>query len=529
MTELFGLLVVSFILRILPRFIRPYAVSTDTYYHFAAAESIRLNSFRIPNKINGYLMDSPYDYPPLFHYLLALFNKETREKLEKYISATLDTFHVALVYVFSLYFFKYIYTVEQPGTYSLMISVLFLLSPALLSVGTGPRAYQATPRVLGELLSEVSFIVLFLYWWYGYFFLYVIAVVITAMVMMTSKFSTQVMVFFSVVMCVLLKSILFLLFPVFAILVATLLSGGYYAKVLKGHIGHLRIFRNVTIKKYQTILYKNNLKDILTLPRDVVFSYKKALKTIFFNNTYIIVLSRNPQIILVVLIIVWLQPIFLITEVRYYLFAWMTASIVCFLATSMRPLMFIGEGDRYLEYGLFPQVFIFTCFMLPSKHSITILTALIVYQVLYYTVSVIMFVRMHVDDPLSATYKEELFEFLRKHGSSLRILPVGMIYELTYRGQCNIFFPSGNFAVNYISEEEYKELYEIYGIPNRNLIGLMNKYNLNAIFVSKKTVADVENRYGIFYDFSNFKTLYENAQYIVYAIGNSTVTELSCT
>lgn len=510
--------VIVFSIRVLPRIIRPGAVSTDTYYHLCAAEAIRQNSFKVPERLKEYLMNSPYDYPPIFHCLLALFEKSKREWLERYISAAIDTLHAIAVLLFTYYFFKNVFPVENHIQYSLVTTVLFLSSPALLSISAGPRAYQATPRVLGEFLAGLSFMASFLYYFNGSMLWGTVSVLASAVALLTSKFSAQVILFFSLILALFLKSIFFFLLPIFALIAAMVLSGGYYLKVLKGHFGHLYIFKKVTMKKYLSVKNKNRLIDVTSLLRDLFYNYKKAFNTLFINNTFLIVAIRNPQLALLVPIYMVLLPHFDIREPRFFLTAWVVASLICFVVTSLKPFQFLGEGDRYLEYSILPQMILFTAFVMPSHSKSVLIWVLLGYHFVLYIVNVLAFTKICRKDPKLEKDKEEVFDFLKNDVQYIKMLPIGMIYELAYKTGCGILFPSGNFAINYISEKEYNDLYEIYSIPNRDIYGLVKRYNLDSLFVSKKAVADVAQKYGVVYDFSGFEKVFENDSYAVYSV-----------
>ncbi|MCL4491206.1 MAG: hypothetical protein M1510_04750 [Nitrospirae bacterium] len=503
-------------MRVLPRIIRPNATSTDTYYHFGAAEEIRRNSFRIPKKLRQYLMNSPYDYPPLFHYVLSVFKRSTRERIERSISAFIDSLHIIAVYMFTYYFFMNIYPVDHYRQYSLWTTFLYLSSPALLSISTGPRAYQATPRVLGELLAGITFMAGFLYHFEKDIVWGVLSVLSAAATLLTSKFSGQVILFFSIILSVFLKSAFFFLLPIFSLVTAVALTGGYYMKVLKGHVGHLYIFKKVTMRKYLNIRNKNRLIDIISLPRDLFYNYKRAFNTLFFNNTFLIVAIRNPQLALLVPIYIVLIPHFLVDEPRYFFVAWILASLICFFITSLKPFQFLGEGDRYLEYSVLPQMVLFTTFVMPSPNKSVLIWVLLGYHFILYALNVLIFSKIYRKNSKLQQNKEEVFNFLKGNAGKIRLLPIGMIYELAYKTGCGILFPSGNFAINYISEKEYDALYEVYSIPNRNIRGLLNKYGLNAIFVGKNSLADIGQKYGITYDFSDFNIVFENDFYTVY-------------
>ena len=76
---LLAILTLTFLLRALPGILRITSGGSDQFYHFLWAERIRKNKFKYPEKFKGFLLPGVYDYPPLFHYFLALFPRTKRE------------------------------------------------------------------------------------------------------------------------------------------------------------------------------------------------------------------------------------------------------------------------------------------------------------------------------------------------------------------------------------------------------------------------------------------------------------------
>ncbi|MBW1787800.1 MAG: hypothetical protein JRK53_14440, partial [Deltaproteobacteria bacterium] len=68
-----ALAAIALLTRILPRLVLPDARDKDAYYHMLAARTIRKNRHRMPRTLDELILPGIYDYPPLFHYLMALF------------------------------------------------------------------------------------------------------------------------------------------------------------------------------------------------------------------------------------------------------------------------------------------------------------------------------------------------------------------------------------------------------------------------------------------------------------------------
>lgn len=518
--QIFVLFILTFSTRILPRIFLPHAFSTDTYYQMLCAGSIREHHFRIPKAVRGFCFPSPFDYPPLFPFILALFGEKARERIERYISSGIDIILVLSAYFFSKHLFGILIPASSQDVSLLAFSasILYALSPALLFFGYGPRAYQATPRTLSEVLFFLLAISEFNYFFSGNKVFILLAVILCALLLLSSKFGAQALLFFSLIMSVFMRSFYFLLVPLLGFGLAVIVTRGYYIDVLKGQIGHLILFKKITSKVYPFIQKKNRLGDLLSLPRDLLCERKKAFGTVFFNNSFIIALTRNPQLILLAL---WLlgggRGIILAQQKTYFMFIWILSTLIAFVLTSLRPFLFLGEAERYITYSLIPQYVFLGLFIYQSKLSAQVYSGLIIYSVALYCAYVFLFVKWHTVDKETAVAKNEAFEFLNKATQRLRILPISEdTYELAYRSGQDILYPSGNYRIDYVPADEFKKIYEVFDSPNTDIDYILNKYGLNAIFVSERQINYLKRNFNIEYDFSKYKKVFQNGKFRVY-------------
>lgn len=519
--QIFVLVILTFSTRILPRLFLPNAFSTDTYYQMLVARSIRESHFKVPKTIRGFCFPGPFDYPPLFPFILAFFNDKAREKIEMYISPFIDIAIVLTAYFFSRYLIGFLMPVplQETSLLAFCVSVVYAMSPALLFFGYGPRAYQATPRTLSELLFLLLVISEFGYFFNGSKPLSLLAVILCALIFLSSKFGVQIVLFFSLVMAVSTHSFYFLLIPLLGFAATAISTRGYYINVLKGQICHLVLFKKITSKVYPFIQKKNRMRDLITLPKDLSSDRKKAFGTIFFNNSFIIALTRNPQIVLLGL---WFLigkggAVIASSPKAHFMMIWIISALVAFIITSLRPFLFLGEAERYITYSLMPQYVFLMLFIGYSRFSIQVYSALIIYSLLLYLAYVYLFIKWHTVDEGTAAAKNEVFDFLRKSREGLRVLPISEdTYELAYRSGQDVLYPPGNYRVDYVSPEEFKKLYEVFDSPNPDIGYIMDKYGLDTIFVSERQVGYLKKNFNIEYDFSKYRKVFQNDKFRVY-------------
>ncbi|MBI2058983.1 MAG: hypothetical protein HYT87_04360 [Nitrospirae bacterium] len=496
----------AFVLRIVPRMVRPYAVPSDTYYHLSAAEGIRRNRFRIPRFLPGYGLRTPFDYPPLFHYLLACLPKSLREKSERYWGPCIDTFRIPLLYFGTEW--------AAPGWLSprdrFWLAILIATSPALLQVGTGPRAYQATPRTLAELLFDATLLTALWSLHQTSPFAAILPAISGGLLLLTSKFSLQILLPVSVAAGLAGHSPGLAALPLTAAMAATLLSRGYYLRVLRGQVGHLYFFKTVTSRKYPGVFEKNRLQDLLHLPTLFRNSPGKAARVVFQTNSYLIAAIRHPAL--------WMLPILLLggtslqSAPSAQLFVAVTlGALAAFLLTSLRPFLFLGEPERYLDHAaLGPLALVVS--LTPSTRIVGLILG---YQLLIYAAYFFLFLKLFPDQPEQRQARAEAAAFLRNHREPLRILSIGPTYELAYTCGHEILFPSGNYSAAYMTKTEFDSLYVLYGYPPQDWRSLMRRYKLNAVYASKSTLQHAGS-IGIRYDFVGVRPAYENDQALIF-------------
>lgn len=516
MTSIIWIAALTFLLRAFPGILGIKLESPDQTYHFLAAERIRKNSFRYPETLKG--LYGLYDYPPLFHYLLALFSRTVRERLGPFFSAAIDTIHVLVVYTFALYIMQLpelAAYISNPPQAASIAALLFATSPALLYYGYGPRAYNATARTLGELLTSLTFLSAGFYLWQGSWWALLLSCLFGGLTLLTSKFSSQVLVFFALILAALLHSPDLLMLPLLSIIFAIILSRGHYLRVLMGQIKNSIRYRKFMHKF--PIRHRNELSEFKSLlvsmrKRDFLES-ARALWNIINNNTYVILVIRNIVLFIAIYFGIMHFSLTISNPITLFLCSWITASLVLFFLTSLRPFLFLGEAERYIEHSILPQVLL-VCLFLASIQSVT---WLIIYHGLFYIGNLALICGVYRITSKKEEPKRELFDWFTAQGiKDKTILPglSGLHFELPYiTDNAVILFPaSERLAAN---QEEFAELFEEYPYPNTDLQMLIQRYSLDLIVVNKKLL-DYASKRGWNYPLAMFTKVFENELYTVY-------------
>jgi hypothetical protein len=497
------LLALTFVSRWWPRLVRPDARDSDTYYHLLQAENIRTHRFRLPRRHPQFALPGEYRYPPVYHYLLALFPKKAREKFEKISSALFDTLLVAV------FLWLAVQELRPLGwnTASLfLLGLSFALNPAFVGVGTGPRAYQGTARTLGELMAAVVFACIWRYWSSGSWMWMIIAILSGSFTLNASKFSGQVLLFLSCFLAFLLNSTTLLAFPLLCIVGAVVVSRGHYWRILVNQIGHLGLYATKIIHSHPVTqarkrwIWPNSLTELV--------------KFLLFENVYAVLIMKFAVSLLTLGVLVWNSTFSGLNTVNSFLAAWLVAAFLVFAVTSTRTFLFLGEADRYLQYALIPTFLLFGA-LLETGYRDGILIGLVgfymVLYVLYVSILVWQYGRKFLEnipklivalDAQEPTVLLSLIEFAP--------------WEFAYRTKHYILF-SESLTRIYFSEEEYERLFWRYPLPRPDFKYYVEKYGVGLIAVSKREVEKARKE-GCVYDFTGLDKIFENDTHLLYSV-----------
>jgi hypothetical protein len=504
--HLLSLVALTVVSRVVPRLLRPDAMSADAYYHLLAAQRIRENGFRLPERLRGLFFPGPYDYPPLFHVLLAMVPARMIARAERVVSVVIDALYVALCYAFVRYALVVGYEVDASvaARRALLLASLLALSPALLYVGRGPRTYNANPRILAELLFGGVMAATFVWAMDGGVLALLAAGVLAGVLLLSSKFGAQVVVAFLPLLALATRRADLLVVPASGLLAAVLVSRGHYLRVLRGHVGHLTLFGRLGNERGSPRADRSEWREFGRLLGSL--ATPSAWYRLLCVNSIGSFLVRNPQLVLVALV----APAIAASTATSLLLAWIAVSLVVFLAISLRPLLFLGEAERYVAYSVPAQLAVLGAGWeaVPSWAWWLLLAYSVVVSAGYQAI----FVRLARRDPASLAQRREVVAFLRAQPQCRRILPVGEApHSLAYLSGQEVFYPCGNFQIWETTLSEYRRIYDEFARPRVDTLAETSaRYGIDTILVNKRQDSSIAAA------LQHHPVLFENAAYVVF-------------
>lgn len=510
MDEAAFLVLLSYLLRYVPRWVLPDAISSDGYYHLLVAKRIRENGFRLPARIKGLCYPSLFDYPPLFHYLLAFFPPRYYHSLERVISPILDSISVLFFY-FSV---EAIFGLK--GIERFLLTLSLLASPCLIQMGIGPRAFGVTPRTFSELVYGIGTLA------WGWAFTsgkplgYVVSSICLAVVLLSSKFGTQAYLFsYPVIMvCLGVWSGLWIISA--GVVLALYISRGHYLSILSGHVGHIRLHNYH--RRRDPAPYANSQPWFKLFEAISNASRFRRLHGSIYQivclNSISVGFLRNPQIF----IVAWISfemGVPLDPWVRFLL-AWMAGGFVGYALTSLNLMAAMGEGYRYLSYAILPSFLLLAWGIQSGWLEFGALKFLLGWNLLLSMFYSMIFIRLNWKPDTFWRANGELNQFLQRLNFPLRILPVNEAsYSLAYRSNREIFYPGGNYALHFIRPDEYRWIYSsTVNIHAERSTEIGRKYGLNLVVVRKEYTGPDSMQHFL----KSNKIIFENSGYLIVEI-----------
>lgn len=342
------------------RLLVPGAIGPDTFAHIEVARQIRRNRHHLPDTVERVTLAPDYDYPFLYHWLLSIVPERQVRIAEAMTGPISDGLQASAAALFACVVFQLFGLADEElilGT--IVVGVLVALSPALLNMSGGPRAYIGSPRPIGQVLF-VLFVNAALIWGLTDNWLWLLlSAAAIALLAVASKFGNQAAVLISIAACFL---------GVFEPLISCALGYALAAIVwrksffrcVSGHIKHSVFYVRHLQEPYLDRIYKaipGYSERAITAARYARLGHPFALDWLFADeNPVHRLLFQFPAAVVGLGLWAYMgvqgQALFF----DYWPFAAVImASMAVSLLTSTQRFRFLGEHYRYLEHTVSTQ------------------------------------------------------------------------------------------------------------------------------------------------------------------------------
>jgi hypothetical protein len=291
----------------------------DAFFHLLVIESIRKNHWKYPSSLQNVIFDydiKPYNYlayPPLFHYIVALFPPKSYPIIAKIFNLTTLSFLSTLPAIF-------VYNIT-----SNLVLAIFSSFITVFNLSGFENAVMFTPRPLGLLFYSLVACITVLY--PPNLFSILAITVLVMLINLTHKFATQTVIFGLLPYVFIFNRLPFLASIVLGFFLSILVSRGFYFKILKEHYNWLYF--------YSLNPYKRRLAP--------------KLRRIFSDNFWYLSL-----VVSLVLFFISKNESVLYNDLIAKVTFWAFVPILIALFVSIPVLSFLGEDYRYVQYGVAP-------------------------------------------------------------------------------------------------------------------------------------------------------------------------------
>ncbi len=503
--------IIVFLTRAFFRLRHPKVRGSDALFHLHVSEEIRNNRFRMPDTISGFIIETPFDYPALVHFLLAFVSRRGRDRIEPYFGPVVDTFQALVLFTFTFYL---------TGHYEVAFLAGFLFAFFPLLVKTDSRVYFLSPRPFGELFLSLAIMFSLLFVWFGSLGSILLAMFFLSIVYLSSKFGIQAALFLYITMSILLLNYALIMIFLGGLLLAIVISRGYYLKLLSGQIRHSSYFRRIGVGRHS---WTRQVSGIERMKSAVRTRSLKEIAVTLLKNPVVYSFAYSPLLVVLLLLFAVRFDSVIGNSVLYPLFVWSLASFVAVLLVSAKPLRFLGEAERYLEYGALPIcVFVsMMAFQVGATYLWTILVLVVAYSIVFMALNYRISVAEFVERPPPVSDTNELLAKLNTTPKSRIIcIPTQISYDVAYSTGHKALYWGGNIPLEPFSTTEFIVIFkDEYPFPNPDLDLLIKEYSINRIVFWKESMDRAPPGYQ--YDFTLFDLEFENASYVLYRVPTS--------
>lgn len=483
--------ILGYILQSYPRLFNRY-FGVDVWTLLIEIDIIRKNKHFIPKqKIkNGFIIDGYFDYPPLFLIILSFIPKKLLFSIQGFISPLID--NLLNIFIFFITFF-----ITNNLAMALIAQLVYAVTPV-----TALENSALLPRSLGYSFFMLTFFSLISFTAGGsqQISLLIISVFLAGFTLLTHKFATQSFFFISIFFSIFERNPIYILVFIAGVIISIVLSGGYYLKVIKSHIGIINFWIKNRKYRFAHQIYGNI--SVKKNPDLIGIIYKLLIRL-----APITLLSANPWIIASILYLI-LQPVglpIILFKMAIWILFFYCFSMLVLMIPSLTP---IGEGYRYIEMTTLPSA-ILTSYMLfyLANSTYGLITIELFIVLLLITLLTLIFLQRKAvinDKTRSLTNDmDQMFEYINKVSPTPRIMCIP--HQIT---TMTIYNSKANVLVNF-DVDGLNKMHDFYPVIKKPILEIVKKYKITHILL-RESFAKIKDL-----NIKNYKVLFRRGDTIL--------------
>jgi hypothetical protein len=464
----------------------------DTWYYLLYAEDLRQHK-RLPASIPFYLLDKDKQfYPPGFPIFLSLFPKELLLRYHWLINPFIDSLQALLLYVFT-------FSVTSDLTISIFAVSLYVFSPILIT-----QSSNLNSRMFGSLLLTVILLSGYGFITTNNIWLFVICVLFGIILSFSHKMTMQQLIFLVIGFCI--AKLDFIYFFIFAVVLFFnfILGRKFYLNILRAHVEIVKFWsRNLPFlgahQVYDSVLYKKSLK-----ANGMKCVQGLRGSRLYFNLEKVIIVSAF--LVVILLFLISRHSSLKGVEMMFY---WAFINYFTIFSTSFLPgLKNLGEGHKYLSYGVFPLSFLLAYGIFSNLSYATALIFLSVFVLANVFVSVYI-IKVQSKNTLASVDNNLvlIFDTIKKmKKDNIMCLPFSKADAVAYFTRKKVLFGGHSLG--------WERLGDFWPVLKKSVEFFIEEYNISCILIDDRYVKLDDLQLKI-----SFKTIEKKGNYQLIEIG----------
>ena len=361
---------------------RKEAPGFDVYGHLCFADALRAQRRGPFGDVTLRVVGaSGYSQPFMWHWLIGFFDAKALLRNQAWLNGVIDSLFVVIAFL-----------IAQRSGYSDCVALyavaIYLLTPMWFStIAIGPRIAGFTPRLSSEVATNLFFMVCLLPIGLSELQIVIFGSVLAAFVFSSSKFGVQALLFLTPLVSLVGGSLLPLVSLVGGLTLTIVVSRGRIIDQFRSQVMHLAWYCRENLKGRMHVSNRNSFGALFKRSEPTLKSYLvKLVHRVVSENSYTAVSIKLPVIFLVTFAI--LQSIARGgTVYASDLAAPIMAACLVYFVVNLRPFLFLGEAERYLNHVAF-FIALFAAKYAVDNRLEWLLWALLVYGVGYWGIEV---------------------------------------------------------------------------------------------------------------------------------------------
>jgi len=490
--------------------------SSDEYSHLWMIKKIKKANKIWKEKVEDSLIPGFRGYPPLAHLIVSIFPEKYWLVVGRLFNIFYDLIGILILYFFTEYIFIKLGVCKECSWY--LPALLYATSP--ISHPVTARLKAIGGRTLGNLLVLIYFINLSFGILFGNRIFYILCIPLGWLIVFSSQFATQYWIFTSIILSLLNLDYTPLLLCASSIISGIFIPGLGLKKILQRKIDHYRWYIRNYGKKGTTTFERNKFTDTLLLPAYLFKKPKYFLSLFFHRHSWLIVVYNFFPLILYS----WHSDFLYFIhqdKILFFIGGLFLSSFVAFLITSIRPFLFLGQAERYFEYGIGFFYIYFIYYLTRIQADVfRISLNVIVYQIAVLLTNFIYIQFPNLKKKLSGEPDKDFKELLNFLATipdkNILSIPTKLSFKLSFFLNEGLFYYDNMSNLKSIDGIKYMEdEHIVLSYPITNLDYLFNKYGINTLVISKFHLKEAK-KMGVEYKLDEKNKAFENEKYIVY-------------